>query len=179
MFFLTGILYYPELKEAKWYLFSQDDEQSFIYLLKHNATGKYVGTVRVFFINSHTPIQKLPMQKDGHIQDIDHLMQVLPIVEISRGTLIQDLPHCNDLSALQLRTILTYGLMIATRINFILYPNSMVFSIMESSLHYILKRQGVNFEQISDTVNYYGQRTPYAIETPIQIISAISPQSSS
>ncbi len=34
---------YPDLKKAKWFLFSPDDEQAFIYLLQHNATKQYVG----------------------------------------------------------------------------------------------------------------------------------------
>jgi len=154
----------PELLESKGYLFSQDDKQSFLYLLRHNATNRYVGTVRVFFINEHTAVQKMPMQKDGNVQGIEHFIQKLPIVEISRGALVKDLPQYENLSALQLRTILTYGLMVATRINFILYSYSMVFSIMEPSLHRILKRQGVNFEQIGEAVEYYGIRTPFAIE---------------
>lgn len=154
----------PELLESKGYLFSQDDKQSFLYLLRHNAADRYVGTVRVFFINEHTAVQKMPMQKDGNVQGIEHFTQKLPIVEISRGALVKDLPPHENLSALKLRTILTYGLMVATRINFILYSYSMVFSIMEPSLHRILKRQGVNFEQIGEAVEYYGIRTPFAIE---------------
>lgn len=104
------------------------------------------------------------MQKDGGVQDIGHIINTLPIVEISRGALIQNLPLHQKYSALQLRTLLTYGLMIATRINFLLYPCEMVFSIMEPSLHRILHRQNVNFEQIGEPVDYYGMRTPYGIE---------------
>jgi hypothetical protein len=154
----------PELLESKGYLFSEDDKQSFLYLLKHIPTGKYVGTVRNFCVNNKTPIKRMPMQKDGHVEGIEHLTQKFPIVEISRGALIQNLPVHNIFSALQLRTILTYGLMIATRINFILYPYERVFSIMELSMHHILKRQKVNFEQIGEPVDYYGMRTPFAIE---------------
>lgn len=155
---------YPELKEIKPYLFSQDDEQSFIYLLQHRATKKNIGSVRVFFLNKHTPIQQIPMEKDFHIKNIKHLSENIPICEISRGALIQDIPNYKHFSRLKLRTMLTYGLMVATRINFILYAYSIVFSIMESSLHRILKRQGVNFEQIGEPINYYGLRIPYAIK---------------
>lgn len=154
----------PELLESKGYLFSKDDEQSFLFLLQHVPSGRYVGTVRNFFINGKTPVRYMPMQKDGHVEGIEHLTQKLPIVEISRGALIQNLPIHDTFSALQLRTILTYGLMIATRINFILYPYERVFSIMELSMHHILKRQKVNFEQIGEAVDYYGMRTPFAIE---------------
>lgn len=154
----------PELLESKGYLFSKDDEQSFLFLLQHVPSGRYVGTVRNFFINGKTPIRHMPMQKDGHVVGIEHLTQKLPIVEISRGALIQNLPIHDTFSALHLRTILTYGLMIATRINFILYPYERVFSIMELSMHHILKRQKVNFEQIGEAVDYYGMRTPFAIE---------------
>lgn len=146
-------------------LFDKDDEQSFIYLLKHNATNRYVGTVRVFFINKHTPTQILPMQQTVKAAHIKSFLQKLPVVEISRAALVQNLPHHEKYSALQLRTILSYGLMISTRIDFILYPSHMVFAIMENSSYRILTRQNVNFEQISEPVDSYGtQRTPYAIE---------------
>jgi len=155
---------YPELKESKWYLYSQDDKQSFNYLLQHNSTGKYVGTVRMFFVNGHTPSQKTPMQKDSHIENIEHLTQNLPICEISRFALSTDLLKYKDFSELQLRTYLSLALMIATRINAFLYHYSTLFSIMEPSLHRLLKRQSANFEQIGDFVDYYGRRAPFAIE---------------
>ncbi len=153
-----------EQLEVKGYLFNEYDNQAFNYLLQHKKTGQYAGTVRNFFVNGKTPIKRMPMQKDGHVEGIEHLTQKFPIVEISRGALIQNLPVHDTFSALQLRTILTYGLMIATRINFILYPYERVFSIMELSMHHILKRQKVNFEQIGEPVDYYGMRTPFAIE---------------
>lgn len=154
----------PELLEEKGYLFSQDDEQSFIYLLQHNASKTYVGTVRSFFINERTPIQKMPMQKDGNVENIEHLTQKLPICEISRLALSSNLIKHKDFSALQLSTYLSMLLMVATRINFFLYHYSTIFSIMELSLDRILRRQGVQFKQIGDPVDYYGMRTPFAIE---------------
>lgn len=154
----------PDLLERKGYLFSKDDEQSFIYLLRHNASNSYVGTVRVFFVNNQTPIKKLPMQKDGNVQDIDIFTQIYPIIEISRGALIKNLPQHKFFSALKLRTMLTYGLMISTRINFFMYHSSRVFSIMEYSLHHILARQKVNFEQIGEEIDYYGMCIPFAIK---------------
>jgi hypothetical protein len=154
----------PEYLEKKGYLFSGDDIQSFIYLLQHTPSNTYIGTVRIFFINKTTPIKKLPMQKDGGTQDIKYLTNNLPILEISRGALIHNLPVHHKYSALQLRTVLTYALMIATRINLFLYHYTTVFSIMEPSLHRILKRQKVHFEQIGQPVDYYGMCAPYAIE---------------
>jgi len=147
------------------FIYSKDDKQSFIYLLKHIPTNQYVGTVRAFFINKYTPIQKLPMQKDGNVKNIDHLLvDSFPIVEISRGALIQNLPSHKKYSALQIRTMLTYGLMIATRINFHLYHYSTVFTFIELSLYHIFKRQNVIFEQVGEPVDSYGMRTPFAIE---------------
>ena len=146
-------------------LFDEDDKQSFIYLLKHNATNKYIGTVRVFFMNKHTPSQKLPMQQTVKSENVKLFFKKLPVVEISRGALIRDLPHHETFTALQLRTLLTYGLMVTTRINFLLYSSLTVFSIMENALYRILKRQDVNFEQIAEVVDSYGtKRTPFAIE---------------
>ncbi len=150
--------------ESSGFIYSEEDKQSFLYLLYHNQTNTYVGTVRAFFVNTKTPIQQLPMQKDGHVNDIGHLTMELPIIEISRGALILDLPKHEIFSAIQLRTLLTYGLMIATRTNFLLYPYIRVFSMIEPSLHRILKRQNVNFEQVGISREYYGIRAPYAIE---------------
>lgn len=153
-----------DLLESKGYLFSKDDEQSFIYLLRHNASNTYVGTARVFFVNNQTPIKKLPMEKDGNVTNIDHLTNVLPTIEISRFALIQKLPPHPTYSGLKLRTMLTYGLMVSTRINLFLYHCTNVFSIMELPLHYILKKQKVNFEQIGEEVDYYGMCIPFAIK---------------
>lgn len=157
---------YPELdpQEIEPYLFSQDDEQSFIYLLRHQATNKYVGTVRVFFVNRHTPIQKIPMQKDFHIKNIECFIQNRPICEISRLGLSNNLIEHKKFSGIQLRTYLSMALMIATRINFFLYHYFTIFSLMELSLHRILKRQRVNFEQIGEPVSHYGTRIPFVIE---------------
>jgi len=60
--------------------------------------------------------------------------------------------------------MLTYGLMVSTRINLFLYHCTNVFSIMELPLHYILKKQKVNFEQIGEEVDYYGMCIPFAIK---------------
>jgi N-acyl amino acid synthase of PEP-CTERM/exosortase system len=155
---------YPELKEAKWYLFNQDDKQSFIYLLQHNATKRYVGTIRVFFINTHTPVQKMPMERDGHVEDIEYFTKDLPICEVSRLVLSNTLPEHKDLSALKLRTYLTVGLMSTIGMNIFLYKYTNIFSMIEPSLHRILKRQGVNFNSIGKAIDYYGIRKPYMIK---------------
>ncbi len=155
---------YPDLKKSKWFLYSQDDEQSFIYLLRHNASNKYVGSVRVFFINKQTPIQMIPMQRDCNVKNIKQMTESLPICEISRLALIKDIPEHQDFSMSQLRTFLSMGLMSATRINFFLYHYTKIFAIMERSLHRILKRQSVAFEPIGDAVDYYGVRFPFVIK---------------
>ena len=104
------------------------------------------------------------MQKDGQVKGIEHLTNVMPICEISRMALSNKLDPYEDFSELKLRSYLSLGLMIATRINFFLYRYATIFAIMEPSLHHILKRQKVNFEQIGEPVDYYGMRTPFAIE---------------
>lgn len=154
----------PEVLEEKGYLFSQDDKQSFLYLLRDNTSKKYVGTVRAFFINERTPVQKMPMQKDGNVEGIESLTQKLPICEISRMALSHNLSEHKDFSALQLGTYLAMSLMIATRINSFLYHYSTLFSIMEPALFRILKRQNVKFNKIGEAVDYYGMRTPYAAD---------------
>lgn len=156
--------HYPEVEESKKYVFSQDDEQSFIYLLQHNATKKYVGSVRIFFVNERTPVKKIPMEKDLHIKDIEHLTQDLPICEISRFALINDQIKHKDFSELQLRTYLSLALMSATRINIFLNHYVKMFAIMERSLHRILKRQRVAFTLIGDAIDFHGLRFPYVIK---------------
>jgi len=154
----------PQVLESKGYFFNQDDQQSFIYLLRHNSTDKYIGTVRVFFINKHTPVQEMPMQKDGNVKGIATLTQELPICEISRLALSNELPENKDFSSLELHTYLSLALMTAARINFFLYHYSNIFAIMERSLQRILKRQHVYFDSIGDAVDYNGMRFPFVIQ---------------
>ena len=155
---------FASIEDEDLFLFNKDDEQSFIYLLRHNPTQTFVGTIRVFFINDATPIQELPMQKDGNVEDIHHLTKSLPICEVSRLALSGNLSAYKDFSTIQLRTYLSMALMAATRTNFFLYHYSKIFAIMERSLQRILKRQNVYFEQIGDAVDYYGMRFPFVIK---------------
>lgn len=155
--------HYPDVEESKKYIFSQDDRQSFIYLLQHNETKRYVGSVRIFFANDCTPSQKIPMEKDLHIKDIEKLTHPLPICEISRFALVHDQIDHQEFSQLQLRTYLSLALMCATRINVLLYNYTKMFAIMERSLHRILKRQSVFFEPIGDAIDFHGMRFPYVI----------------
>lgn len=155
--------HYPDVKETKKYVFSQDDEQSFIYLLQHNATKRYVGSVRIFFANDRTPSNTIPMEKDLHIKDIELLTQKLPICEISRFALVHNQIKHEYFSELQLRTNLSFALMCASRINVLLYDYTKIFAIMERSLHRILKRQNVLFSPIGDAIDFHGVRFPYVI----------------
>jgi len=153
-----------EIKDVDHFLYNQDDEQSFIYLLRHNPSQEYVGTIRVFFVNQKTPLKKIPMQIYGNVKDIDHLVSQYPVCEISRLALASDLPAYQDMSALRLRTYLTIGLMSTIGINTFLYPSNNIFSIMEPALHRLLKRQGINFHPIGAAVEYYGMRIPHMIK---------------
>lgn len=150
--------------EARNFLMNKEDGQSFIYLLQHKLTKKYVGSVRVIFINEHTPVKVMPMQRDGKVEGIEHLTKDLPICEISRLALIKNVPEHPDYPMNQLRTLLSMALMCATRINFFLYHYDKIFAIMERSLHRILKRQSVSFVPIGDAVDYYGVRFPFVIK---------------
>lgn len=153
---------YEEL-EARDFLINKEDKQSFIYLLQHKATKKYVGSIRVIFINDKTPVQMIPMHRDGRVEGIEDMTRERPICEISRLSLIKSLPEHQDFSMNQLRTLLSMSLMSATRINFFLYHYANIFAIMEKSLHRILKRQSVAFESIGGAVDYYGVRFPFVI----------------
>lgn len=156
--------HYPDVEESKEYIFGRDDEQSFTYLLQHNATKRYVGTVRIFFVNGRTPVKKIPMEKDLHIKNIERFTQDLPIAEISRFALVKNQIQHEDFSELQLRTYLSLTLMSATRINALLYHYSKIFAIMERSLHRVLKRQNVAFDSIGDAIDFHGRRFPFVIK---------------
>ena len=156
--------HYPEVEDSKEYIFSQDDEQSFIYLLQHKATKRYVGSVRIFFVNEHTPVKKIPMEKDLHIKDIERFTQNLPICEVSRFALSKNQIKHEYFSELRLRTYLSLALMSATRINVFLYHYTKLFAIMERSLHHILKRQNVAFDPIGDAIDFHGARFPFVMK---------------
>jgi len=156
--------HYPEVEETKEYIFSQDDEQSFTYLLQHNATKRYVGSVRIFFVNEHTPVKKIPMEKDLHIKDIERFTQNLPICEISRFALSKNQIKHEYFSELRLRTYLSLALMSATRINVFLYHYTKLFAIMERSLYHVLKRQNVAFDPIGDSIDFHGARFPFVMK---------------
>ncbi len=155
--------HYPDVKETKKYVFGQDDKQSFIYLLRHNETKRYVGSVRIFFANERTPSKKIPMEKDLHIKDIERLTQKLPICEVSRFALVHDQIKHENFSELALRTYLSLALMCASRINFLLHDYEKMFAIMERSLHRILNRQKVAFTSIGDAIDFHGVRFPFVI----------------
>jgi len=149
--------------EKKKFLYNKEDEQSFIYLLQHNKSQKYVATIRIIFVNERTPIKSIPMEKEGRVPNISHLTNQVPICEISRLAMIKELPKHDEYSMLQLRTNLALALMSAVRINAILYHYANIFAIMEKSLHRILRRQGVKLEPIGNAVDYYGLRFPFVI----------------
>ena len=153
-----------EIKDEDQFLYNKDDEQSFIYLLRHNPSGEYVGTIRVFFVNHRTPIQQIPLQMYGHVEGVEPLVAQYPVCEISRLALASDLPSYENISALRLRTYLTVGLMSTIGTNIFLYHSNNIFSIMEPALHRILKRQGINFHPIGPAVEYYGKRIPHMIK---------------
>ena len=161
-----------DITDEDTFLYNKDDEQSFIYLLQHNATKRYVGTIRVFFVNDKTPIQKIPMQIYGNVKGIETFVSDHPVCEISRLALSPVIEPIEGISALRLRTYLTIGLMSAIGISAFLYPCKHVFAIMEPALHRILKRQGIDFEAVGPAVEYYGQRIPHMIERKLLIFGS-------
>ena len=152
-----------DIQDEDAFLYNKDDEQSFIYLLYHNKTQRYVGTIRLFFVNDRTPIQQIPMQIYGHVKGVENLVAEHPVYEVSRLALSPHIEPYGKLSALHLRTYLTIGLMSALGINAFIYPCEHIFAIMEPALHRILKRRNMNFEAIGPAVEYYGARIPHLI----------------
>ena len=161
--FISRLKLSSEELESRNFLINQDDKQSFIYLLQHNVTKKYVGSVRLIFVNEHTPNKTIPIERDGLVKGIEQLTTYKPICEISRLALTKTLPEHTDFAMSQLRGYLSLALMSATRINFFLYHYSKIFAMMERSLHLLLKRQNVAFKPIGDAVDYYGVRFPFVI----------------
>jgi len=151
------------IEDVEHFLYNQDDEQSFNYILTHTASNSVVGTIRLYFLNDKTPLQQIPMQIYGKVQDIQHLVDQHPVCEISRLALARELPKHDTLSALRLRTYLTIGLFSTVSSNIFLYKYKNVFSIMEPALHRLLTRQGVDFKCIGKGVEYFGERFPHII----------------
>jgi len=154
----------PETLNKIGFIFNEDDKQSFIYLLRDNFTKKYIGTVRIFFLNKDTPSKIIPMQKDAQVKDIGYLTKELPICEVSRLALCNNLTEHKYFSTLQLRAYLSLLLMITTRVNFFLYHYKKIFAFMEPALQRILKRQGVIFESVGSGIDNYGVRFPFVIK---------------
>lgn len=152
---------FATIEDEEQFAWDKSDEQSFIFLIQHQQTQRYVGTIRVFYINCKTPIQTLPMEHYTHTQRDPSL---LPVCEISRFALSRDLPLHSERSALWVRTHLSLLLMIGTRITAQIYPFKMIYAIMEQTLARLLRRQHAHFEQIGESVDYYGECTPFAIE---------------
>jgi N-acyl amino acid synthase of PEP-CTERM/exosortase system len=149
-------------------IYNHEDEQSFIYLLKHRHSGRYVGTVRSYFVNRHTPPAPLPMNQTVPYEITEPYMRCVPFLEVSRLALIKKLPSHPDFSALKLHTMLTFVLFSTVRITATVYPVEVLFTIMEPALHRILKRRGISFHPISDAVDSYGtKRIPYISFAPV------------
>ncbi len=152
-----------ELNE-KGFIFNKGDNQSLIFLLKNKKSGKYCGTIRVFFVNNTTEIKQIPMLEYGEVELYKKLQISYPICEISRLALVSDLAPYQDFSALKLRTYLSIGLMSTIGISVFLYKLNQIFSIMEPALDRILSRQGIYFNDIGPNVELYGKRAPYMIK---------------
>ena len=161
-----------EVLEEKGFLYGESDRQSFLYLLRENVTGRYVGTSRIFFVNHLTPISKITKEIYSYVENIDLLTVDYPVCEISRFALSSQLTPYKNLSALQLRGYLSMALMATIGITLFLYRCEHIFATMERSLHRIIKRQNIEFEQIGASVEYYGTRTPYMIRREILISDA-------
>ncbi len=155
---------FATIEDEERFAWDESDAQAFLYLLQHQKSGRYVGTIRVFFINSTTPLQDMPMEHYSHTPRIAELKAALPVCEISRFALSADLPKETEHTAQWVRIHLSLLLMIGTRITAQFYPFKMIFAIMEHSLARLLRWQHANFEQIGESVDYYGMRTPFAIE---------------
>ncbi len=156
--------HFASIEDEEAFAWDSSDEQSFLYLLQHRETGRYVGTIRIFFINALTPLQEMPMEHYTHAPRISALKSKLPVCEISRFALSMDIPQYENMSALWVRMHLSLLLMIGTRITAKIYPFHTIFAIMEHSLARLLRKQSAYFEQIGESVDYYGMRTPFAID---------------
>jgi N-acyl amino acid synthase of PEP-CTERM/exosortase system len=155
--------HFASIEDEEAFAWDSSDEQSFLYLLQHRETGRYVGTIRVFFVNSMTPISELPMEHYTHAPRIKELKHHLPVCEISRFALSRNLANDRNGSALWTRIQLSQLLMVGIRLTVMIYPFNAIFAIMEHSLARLLRKHGAHFEQIGESVDYYGMRTPFFI----------------
>ncbi len=156
--------HFANIEDEERFAWDESDTQAFIYLLQHQKSGRYVGTIRVFFINDATPLKEMPMEHYSHAPRIAELKAALPVCEISRFALSAELPKEAEHTAQWVRIHLSLLLMIGTRITAQIYPFKMIFAIMEPSLARLLRWQKAHFEQIGSEVDYYGTTIPFAIE---------------
>lgn len=162
---------YPDCLEKDDY-----DDHSIHILLRHRATGTFVGTVRLIRQDPASPTKPFPLEKYSQI-DADRVnFANLPrqeIIEISRFAILKEYarkrrhsttPHQPGVVTERRRfpnigLALVVGIMRACSVHNI----SHWLSVMEPTLNRLLSYYGSNLEPIGPLVDYYGMRRPYHI----------------
>lgn len=163
--------HYPDHLEKDEY-----DDHSIHILLRHRATGTYVGTVRLIRQDPKCPDKPFPIEKYSQIDSKQVKVNDLPrqeIIEISRFAILKEYTKRRGISASMNQTgavterrrfpniglALVVGIMRACSV----YNISHWLSVMEPTLNRLLSYYGSNLEPIGPLVEYHGMRRPYHV----------------
>lgn len=160
------------------------DEQAWHCLLEHAPSATPAGCVRVVHVDADDPLAVLPMEH--HCRESLHDTAWRPdrlereqICEVSRLAvhgLFRRRPgeaatplggiHALNLSPDQIRIfpILAVSLFIAATVVCVRQRKQHAFAMMEPALARILRRTGLEFTQIGETMHYHGYRAAFYID---------------
>jgi N-acyl amino acid synthase of PEP-CTERM/exosortase system len=155
-----------------------DDDRSVHALLVHRRTGTYAGTVRVILPSHHEPHRVLPIQRILPSQErgAAEYFPRATTAEISRflvskefhrrrgEELHADVGPLGDAVAIpgerRVAPYITFGLLRGVLEICVEYGITHFCAVMEPALIRILRRFGLDFEEIGDLVNHHGLRQP-------------------
>lgn len=173
------------------------DEYSHHYLIRHRSTGLFAGTVRVVDPSfAGTSSAYCPIQKFCSFAITDknyHPDNLAPFTycEVSRlavpsafrrrtGEQGQAFVYEGErvsLTDTEKKTFpyIAVGLYLTAAAHFILEKNlDHILVMMEPRLALHLRRVGINFKQIGETIEYHGQRAPFHID-PERLLGGMNP----
>lgn len=173
------------------------DSHSYHYLLQHRPTQKYAGTIRIVVPPSGQPELITPIEKycfeavDPSIMDIASLPRG-SFAEVSRLAVpadfrkrsgeagkayVVDSPKKTDTNINGRSSFphIAIGLYLAAASLFTLKELEYIFVMVEPRLARSMRRIGLHFEQMGETIEYHGQRAPFYI-TPKLLSEHLSPE---
>lgn len=170
------------------------DEDSAFALLKHRATGRAAGCVRLI-VNAAKPSLRFPFELvcsdrlDRTLIDVDHVDRSR-IGEISRLAVHHDFrrregealnpegvpPSPSELASDRRYPLVAMGLFLSASALALNRGLNEVMVMMEPRLARLLARCGIRFTQIGEVIDFHGLRGPFRI-TREELIGNLRPES--